>query len=197
MLCKINKIVIGVFFVTSMATMSYSQSIQINSSGLQLNPNAGSLLKLDNNGNPTGDPILYPSQDNKGFIGTSVYCFRHIYVNWLHYSNLDHLSDSTVKENITDLENVFDKIKKIRTVRFDYKTSANESDSSKQDFKNKIGFLAQDVMRYFPEMVKKDNGNGKYSINDIEMIPILLKAVQDLKVIVDKQQQAIKELSGR
>jgi len=195
MLRNINITIIAVFFLISMASMSFPQSMQINTSGITLNPNAGGLLKLDNNNNPNGDLILYPTSYRHGFIGTSTNLFRHLYVWTVHYGDLIGLSDSTEKENITDLENVFDKIKKIRTVRFDFKPMEIGNDSL--DRKNKIGFIAQDVMKYFPEMVKKDGGNGKYSVNYMEMIPVLLKAVQDLKEIVDKQQKAIDALTGK
>jgi hypothetical protein len=73
---------------------------------------------------------------------------------------------------------------------------ARVNDSVNQENKNRIGFLAQDVMKSFPELVKKEQPSGKYSVNYIEMIPILLKAVQDLKTIVDKQQQTINMLTG-
>jgi hypothetical protein len=107
-------------------------------------------------------------------------------------------SDETLKENITDLENVFDKIKNIRTVRYDYKPLANASDriNQRQDRKNKIGFLAQDLQKQFPEMVTKEDTAGKYYVNYIEMIPVLLKAFQDLKTIVDQQQKTIEALSA-
>jgi hypothetical protein len=178
-----------------MATMSFSQSMQINTSGITFNPNSWWIMNINNNNNPNGDAIFSPIAGSTCFIGTSTKPFHAGYFNAVHYNgNLYNESDSTLKENTTDLESAIDKIKYVRTVRFDYKPTGTGIDS--MDRKNKIGFLAQDIMKYFPEMVKKDGGNGKYSVNYIEMIPVLLKAVQDLKTIVDQQQVAIKELSA-
>jgi hypothetical protein len=197
MLRNINITIIAVFFLISMASMSFSQSMQIDSSGFKFNPNVPCILKLNNGGDPNGDPLLYPNCNNSGSIGVSSNRFWNSWFRNMHSLNIYNESDSTIKENIADLENVFDKIKKIRTVRFDYKTLENESDRIRNDNKNKIGFLAQDIMKSFPELVKKDDENGKYSVNYIEMIPVLLKAVQDLKATVDQQQKTINSLLGK
>ena len=43
------------------------------------------------------------------------------------------------------------------------------------------GFLAQDVQKLFPELVHED-GAGYLSVNYVELIPLLVQAVQELRI---------------
>lgn len=45
------------------------------------------------------------------------------------------------------------------------------------------GFLAQDVQKLFPELVHEDR-NGYMSVNYVELIPLLVQAVQELSAEV-------------
>ena len=51
-----------------------------------------------------------------------------------------------------------------------------------------FGFLAQDVLKEFPELVAMDSTSGLYAVNYIGFIPLLLEAVKS-------QQQQIEELN--
>ena len=67
-------------------------------------------------------------------------------------------SDISFKENIKPIENALDKVEKLQGVTFDWK----ESDSI-LDIKQDIGFIAQDVQKVLPELVR-ENDNGKLSL---------------------------------
>ena len=85
-------------------------------------------------------------------------------------------SDESLKENIKPLENVLDKIKNYRCVEYNLK-----SDDTKG---KKIGFIAQDWENDFAPIVNKDKNNSlgmKYT----ETIPVLLKAIQELKAEIE------------
>ena len=58
------------------------------------------------------------------------------------------------------------------------------------------GFIAQDVQKLFPELVKED-GSGYLSVNYVELIPILVNAVQELSAKVEEQDKQIKELQAK
>jgi hypothetical protein len=84
-------------------------------------------------------------------------------------------SDETLKENIKPLENVLDKIQNYRCVEYNFKT----------DNDKKIGFIAQDWENDFDQIVNKDD-EGLLGMKYTETIPVLLKAIQELKAEVEK-----------
>ncbi len=86
------------------------------------------------------------------------------------------VSDETLKENIKPLENVLDKIKDYRCVEYNLK-----SDKTKD---KKIGFIAQDWENDFAPIVNKDD-EGLLGMKYTETIPVLLKAIQELKAEIE------------
>ena len=83
-------------------------------------------------------------------------------------------SDITLKENIKPIEKALDKVEKLQGVTFDWK----ESDSI-LNIKEDIGFIAQDVQKVLPELVR-ENENGKLSLRHQGIIPVLLEAIKEL-----------------
>lgn len=85
-------------------------------------------------------------------------------------------SDESLKENIKPLENVLDKIKDYRCIEYnliDDKTKGK-----------KIGFIAQDWEDDFAPIVDKDE-NDLLGMKYTETIPVLLKAIQELKAEIE------------
>jgi hypothetical protein len=77
-------------------------------------------------------------------------------------------SDERLKENIIELDNVLENINNLRAVKYNYK---NGNDT-------KIGFIAQDWQKDFSEVIEEgEHLSMKYT----ETIPVLLKAIQELK----------------
>jgi len=81
-------------------------------------------------------------------------------------------SDSRLKKNINDLDNTLDLLSQVRTVSYNWNT---ETDS----YPTHIGFLAQDLQHYFPELVSK-GPNDYLQVNYAGMTPILTKAIQEI-----------------
>ena len=88
-------------------------------------------------------------------------------------------SDKRYKENIKPIESALDKAVKLQGVTFDWK----ESDSI-LDIKEDIGFIAQDVQKVVPELVR-ENKDGKLSLRYQGITPILLEAIKELKAEID------------
>ena len=88
-------------------------------------------------------------------------------------------SDRRLKENIKPIESALDKVTKLQGVTFDWK----ESDSI-LDIKEDIGFIAQDVQKVVPELVRK-NKDGMLSMRHQGIAPILLEAIKELKAEID------------
>ena len=83
-------------------------------------------------------------------------------------------SDVSFKENIKPIENALDKVEKLQGVTFDWK----ESDSI-LNIKQDIGFIAQDVQKVLPELVR-ENENGKLSLRHQGIISVLAEAIKEL-----------------
>ena len=83
-------------------------------------------------------------------------------------------SDISLKENIKPIKNALDKVEKLQGVTFDWK----ESDSI-LNIKEDIGFIAQDVQKVLPELVR-ENDNGKLSLRHQGIISVLAEAIKEL-----------------
>ena len=59
--------------------------------------------------------------------------------------------------------------------------------------RSQYGFIAQDVQQLFPELVHED-GEGYLSVNYVELIPLLVQAVQGLSKEVSELNKRIDEL---
>jgi len=83
-------------------------------------------------------------------------------------------SDVRLKKNIENVSFGLDTVMNLRPVEFDWKNESTE-------YKN-LGFIAQEVEELIPNVVSTDEETGYKSINQIGLIPILTKAIQDLAI---------------
>ena len=95
-------------------------------------------------------------------------------------------SDRKYKENIKPIESALDKAMQLQGVTFDWKDS-----ESILDIKEDIGFIAQDVEKVLPELVR-DNGKGNLSLRYQGITPILLEAIKELKAEIEELKKQIK-----
>ena len=89
-------------------------------------------------------------------------------------------SDVRLKENIKPIESALDKVSKLQGVTFDWKKS-----DSILDIKEDIGFIAQDVQKVIPELVR-ENKDGMLSMRHQGIAPILLEAIKELKQEIEE-----------
>ncbi len=81
-------------------------------------------------------------------------------------------SDERLKTDITDLpQNTLDVLRNVRTVTYHWLENP--------DTPEQIGFLAQDLEQYFPQLVATDD-DGMKSVYYAQMTPILTEAVREL-----------------
>ena len=88
-------------------------------------------------------------------------------------------SDISLKENIKPMSNSLDKVKKLQGVTFDW----IQKKDSILDIKEDYGFIAQDVKKVIPELVRK-NSNGLLSMRHQGVIPMLVEAIKELEARV-------------
>lgn len=84
-------------------------------------------------------------------------------------------SDERLKTNITDIESALSDVMNLRTVTYNWKTDP--------DGKPMIGFIAQNLQQYFPQLVT-ENLDGMLSVNYAQITPVLVRAIQELNVKV-------------
>jgi hypothetical protein len=92
--------------------------------------------------------------------------------NNIYYWNLYYYSDEILKKNIKNKSGGLASIGKLNPIEFDYK--------KEKGGKKHLGFSAQEVEKVLPNLVH-ENEEGVKSIKMIEMIPLLVGAIQDLK----------------
>ena len=93
-------------------------------------------------------------------------------------------SDARLKANIISLGSTLAKV-----LQIDGKSYTMKKDDNK---KQKIGVLAQDIEKVFPELVSESNGIK--SVNYQGLVPVLINALKEQDTKMNKQQAEIDEL---
>jgi hypothetical protein len=97
-------------------------------------------------------------------------------------------SDIRLKENIVDLPSQLANIMALRPVEFDYIESEGGG--------HQIGFIAQEVQQVYPDLIGEREG-GMLTLTDLNKNDArLIKAIQELKAIVDAQAVRIAALEA-
>ena len=103
-------------------------------------------------------------------------------------------SDERLKENIKDLETGLTEIMALKPRRFDWKEGEGNGT------KNNAGFIAQEIETVLPELVgdylHKELDDVK-SVRTGDILPTLVKAVQEQQTIIETQQTTIDDLKSR
>lgn len=90
--------------------------------------------------------------------------------------SVTEMSSKNYKTNIKDLEDsVLDKVKALSPKTFKYKKEICSDESEH------IGFIAEEMEEILPTIVKKNDAGEPEAINYTELIPVLVKAIQELE----------------
>ena len=95
-------------------------------------------------------------------------------------------SSRRYKSNIVSMRDQTEPVMKLRPVNFIYKSDASE--------KLQYGLIAEEVAEIYPELVVHDKDGEIYTIQYMNLIPILLTQVQHLEKQNQKQDMQIQEL---
>jgi hypothetical protein len=113
--------------------------------------------------------------------GASAFRFYVGYDGTIHATStsITAISDQTLKTNIKPLETGLTEVMKLQPRRFDWINGDGE---------NKAGFIAQEVEQVLPDLVgpfKYNETETKLGLKMGDMIPTLVKAIQELKAEFD------------
>ena len=98
-----------------------------------------------------------------------------------------NMSDVRLKKDIKPITDALDKVKKLNGVNFTWK----------KDNKKSIGFVAQEIEKVLPELVKTtpaiDNPEKQYkSVNYSNVVAVLVEAIKDQQKQIDELKKQIK-----
>jgi hypothetical protein len=91
-------------------------------------------------------------------------------------TNVNPVSDYRLKDEIEPLTYGLNEISNLNPVTYFWKNDTIT--------KKRFGFIAQEVQPYIPELVGQDL-SGYYNLNTFDLIPVLAKAIKELKAEVD------------
>jgi hypothetical protein len=176
---------------------------------LVLQPNGGELLVGTANasvgvaaGLRTGDGggrlelgSVNSTNSNIGFdmysTGAAAYRFYVGYGGTVFATNttISAISDARLKENVQDIDVGLSAILSLKPRKFDWKAGKGK------DIKGDRGFIAQEFEQVFPQLVDewKDNapeGEAPYKSVRQDLIPVLVKAIQELSAEVNALKNA-------
>jgi hypothetical protein len=119
----------------------------------------------------------------------SEYEFFVSYHGTVYYRALSSLSDERKKDNIQNITLGLDAIKELRPVSFDWKNNKGN---------NQLGFIAQEVettsLKQLVSTYKDENIEDCKSLNKEQMIPVLVKAIQEQQAIIEDLKSRIETL---
>jgi hypothetical protein len=107
----------------------------------------------------------------------------HVVGNILATGSITSLSDIRFKTSIVPLTNVMSSIQHIDAIYYHWNKN-NFPDNDVTD-KRQLGFAAQEVEKYFPELVETDS-KGYKSVDYGRLTPVLLEAVKELQQQIDE-----------
>ena len=106
----------------------------------------------------------------------------------LSVQSLDNRSDRRLKKNISPLESTLDKIKHITGYQYNWTDDLNAE--------VQIGLIAQEVQEVLPELVKEDH-DEMLSVRYLAMIPILLEAIKEQRMLIDMQEVELSKIKSQ
>jgi trimeric autotransporter adhesin len=95
-------------------------------------------------------------------------------------------SDMRLKDDIESIDNSLERVMQLRPVTFTWKS----------DGKQGIGFIAQEMENVIPDLVVTGE-DGYKGIYTVEMIPFLVKALQEQQAMIDELQRKVSELQEK
>jgi len=97
------------------------------------------------------------------------------------------VSSARFKDNIRDTKYGLSDVMKMRSVMFEYKS----------DGRTDVGVIAEEMEEVIPEIVNKDKDGLPENVGYEKLSAVLVKAIQELKTIVDAQAAEIAELKAK
>src|SRR5207245_1354124 len=127
--------------------------------------------------------IVAPSVDNSFDLGSSFVHWREIFCT----NGTINTSDKRLKTNILNLNYCLKEVLAMRPVTFTWKKNPEQGIH--------VGLIAQELQQLVPEAVKVGDDSLKtLGLNYSELVPVLIKAIQQQEEIIQGQKEELKDL---
>jgi len=165
------------------------------------NGNSGAGFKVTGSGTLAATVSAFTTSANSNWTmySTGVAAYR-FYVGWdgiirATSATVVAISDQRLKENVRDLDDGLDKVMALQPRKFDWKEGKG------QDIKNARGFIAQEFETVFPDMIEEwldpaPEGEEPYKAINANLIPTLVKAIQEQQAIIEQLKADVAELKA-
>ena len=175
-------------------------------------------LALNAAGTASGVEGSSNSNDGTGVYGSFVGGTTMAANGWAVYANgwaggltaWQNVSDMRLKKNVKTLDGALSKVMQLRGVEYNY-DKTNYPDVALDTEAKQIGFIAQEVESVFPEMVREANIYSEAGVSDSGMsrkqnvyevktlsystiIPVLVEAIKEQQLIIEKLEERINKL---
>lgn len=180
-------------FHINSATGEYPLRVQVNgTTKFRVHTNGG--VSIGSNTTTTADGlyvnaetningICRPNTNGTFSLGTSTRRWSVVYAA----NGTIQTSDLRLKTHVETLDYGLDEVLKMRAVRYDWIDQPTAT--------QRLGFIAQEVKEVIPEVVLGDeNEEAPMGVNYSELIPVLVKAVQEQQAQIDAQAKEIEKL---
>jgi len=104
-------------------------------------------------------------------------------------------SDATLKENVVEIENALDKVKKIRGVEFDWTPEYIDEKGGEDGYfirRHDVGVIAQEVESVLPEVVGTRD-NGIKAVRYDRIVALLIEAIKDQQTQIDELKDLVNQ----
>jgi hypothetical protein len=108
----------------------------------------------------------------------------HVVGNICATGTIGACSDIRYKENIQELESMLGKVLSLHGIYYNWNKEKMSGDAYTPD--RQIGFSAQEVEQFFPEIVQTD-ANGYKAVDYSRLTPILAEAIKEQQRIIEQQ----------
>jgi hypothetical protein len=170
------------------STLIGKSDINVDTVGIRFDGDGGSYHSI-----PTGSGTLYVRNTTD-----TAYRFYVSASGTVFAANttISSISDRRVKENIVDLDVGLNEIMALKPRKFDWKAGKGK------DIKNDRGFIAQEFETVFPDLIDtwKDEapeGEEPYKSLRADLIPVIVKALQELKADNDALRARLAALESK
>lgn len=100
-------------------------------------------------------------------------------------------SDIRLKRNIEGLQYGLDEVMQIKPISYYWKAETSSNDS------RRIGLSAQNIKQVISEVVQKDTASDVLGVNYAELVPVLIKAIQEQQEQIEDLKQEVQSLKKK
>lgn len=116
-----------------------------------------------------------------GRLGLELYRWKYIYVDTINYLTMTQGSSRDIKHDIRDMPSMGARLDRLRPVTFVYDEDAEE--------RTRYGLIYEEALEAMPEICS--GSEEEKAINYLELIPMLLKEIQELRGRVNELERRL------